>query len=76
MQALKANGTEENEMYGLAEYETFRQHREEIRQEVAVYRLEKMARASCRTEQGLVRNLRWELARYAGLLNKRLRSIA
>ena len=63
-------------MYGLAEYEISRQRREGIRQEAAAYRLEKMARASRGTERGLVRNLRWELARYVGSLNKRPRSTA
>ena len=71
-----ANGTEENEMYGLAEYEISRQHRAGIRQEVAAYRLVKMARARRGTEQGLLRNLRWELARYVELFNKRLRNTA
>ena len=42
-----ANGAEESEMYGLAEHGIFRQHREEIRQEAAAYRLEeKLARAN------------------------------
>ena len=59
-------------MYGLAEYGISRQHREEIRQEVAVYRLERLARASRGAEPGLLRDLRWELARYAGLSGKRL----
>ena len=63
-------------MYGLAEYEISRQRREGIRQEVAAYRLEKMARASGGTEQGLLRNLRWELARYVGCLNERARNTA
>ena len=34
-----------NKMYGSAEYGISRQHREEIRQEVVVYRLERLARA-------------------------------
>ena len=38
---------EENRMYGLDEYEVLHQCPEEIRQEVAVARLEKMARANC-----------------------------
>ncbi len=62
-------------MYGLTEYGISRQHREEIRQEVAVYRLERLARASRGAEPGLLRDLRWELAPYAGLSGKRLRNI-
>jgi hypothetical protein len=64
-----------NKMYGLAEYGIPRQHREEIRQEVAAYRLQKMACASRGAEPGLLRDLRWGLARYAGLFGKRLRNI-
>ena len=60
-------------MYGMAEYEALGQRPEEIRQEVAVYRLEKMARANREAKPGLWRDLRWDLARYAGLLGKRLR---
>ncbi len=39
-------------------------------------RLEKMARAGRRTERGLLRNPRWELAWYVGSLNKRPRNTA
>ncbi len=61
-------------MYGMAEYEVWRQRPEEIRQEVAAYRLEKTARANREAKPGLWRDLRWELARYAGLFGKRLRN--
>ena len=57
----------------MAEYEAWGQRPEEIRQEMAVYRLEKMARANREAKPGLWRDLRWDLARYAGLLGKRLR---
>jgi hypothetical protein len=57
-------------MYGPAEYQVWRQRPEEIRHEVAVARLEKMARANQGIESGLIRDLKWELARYAGLLGK------
>jgi hypothetical protein len=61
-------------MYGPAEYQVWHQCPEEIRHEVAVARLEKMARANRRGEFRLIRDLKWELARYAGLLGKRLRN--
>ena len=61
-------------MYGIAEYEAWGQRPEEIRQEVAVYRLEKLVRANREAKPGLWRDLRWELARYAGRLGKRLRN--
>ena len=60
-------------MYGMAEYEAWGQRPEEIRQEMAVHRLEKMARANREAKPGLWRDLRWDLGRYAGLLGKRLR---
>ena len=63
-------------MYGLAEYGISRQHREEIRQEVAAYRLEKkLARANREGQFRLMGDTKWELARYAGLFKKRLRNI-
>ena len=63
-------------MYGLAEYGISRQHREEIRQEVAAYRLEdKLARANREGRFRLFGDTKWELERYAGLLKKRLRNI-
>jgi hypothetical protein len=55
---------EENRMYGLDEYEVLHQCPEEIRQEVAVARLEKVARANCETRSYMARDLSWELARY------------
>jgi hypothetical protein len=71
-----ANGAEESEMYGLAEHEIFRQHREEIRQEAAAYRLEeKLARANREGRFRLIGDTKWELGRYAGPLKKRLRNI-
>jgi hypothetical protein len=61
-------------MYGLTVYEVWRQRPDEIRQEVAVYRLQELAHADRGRESGLVRDLSWELSRYAGLLGKRLRN--
>jgi hypothetical protein len=61
-------------MYGIAEYEAWGQRPEEIRQEVAVIRLEKMVHANREAKPGLRWDLRWELARYAGLLGKRPRN--
>jgi len=61
-------------MSGLMDLELSHQHREEIMQEVAVARL---ARLRARHHKGKSRqasNLVWELARYARLLSKRLRS--
>jgi hypothetical protein len=51
-------------MYGLDEYEVLHQCPEEIRQEVAVARLEKMAPANCQARSYVARDLSWELARY------------
>ena len=59
-------------MYALAQHEVWRQRPEEIGREVSAIRLEKTARANSKRESGLGRNLGWELARYAGLLGKRL----
>jgi hypothetical protein len=63
---------EENEMYGLAEYEAWRQRPEEIRQEVSAIRLQKSARMGREGRFRLMGDTRWELDRYAGLLMKRL----
>lgn len=63
-------------MYGPAEYEIGRQHREEIRWEVAANRMETKLRASGGPEPGLLRHLGWELARYAGVFGKHLRNTA
>ncbi len=65
---------EEKDMYGLAEYEVWRQRPEEIRHEVAVARLERKLRANREGGSHLARDLKWKLARYAGLLGRRLRS--
>ncbi len=71
-----ANGAEESEMYGLAEHGIFRQHREEIRQEVAAYRVEdKPARANREGRSRLIGGTKRGLGRYAGLSKKRLRNI-
>ncbi len=51
-------------MYGMNQYEVWRQRPQELRQEVAAYRLEKAARANRGRESTLVRDLSWELARY------------
>ena len=59
-------------MYGINQYEVWLQRPQEIRQEVAAYRLEKAARANRGRESTLVRDLGWELARYLGLVGKRL----
>ena len=59
-------------MYGMVQQEAWRQRPEEIRQEVAAIRMEKALRANRGGGFRLARDLRWELARYAGLLGKRL----
>ena len=51
-------------MYGWIDQEASRQYREEIRNEVAINRLAKMARANRVRKSRLIRDLRWELARY------------
>ena len=61
-------------MYGLVQNEAWRQVPEEIRQEVAAIRLQKTLRANRRRESGLGRDLRWEIARFVGLLGKRFRN--
>jgi hypothetical protein len=61
------------EMYGMAQQEVWRQRPEEIRQQVAALRLEKSLRVNREGGSGLWRDLSWEMARFAGLLNKRLR---
>lgn len=60
-------------MYGTVQYEAWRQRPQEIGQELAMIRLEKAARENGETTTGLLRDLRWELARFAGLVGKRLR---
>ena len=61
-------------MSGLMDLELSRQHREEIMQEVAVTRLARLARANHEGKSRQASNLGWELARYARLLSKCLRS--
>jgi hypothetical protein len=68
------NTKKEIEMYGMVHHEAWRQRPAEIMQELAVIRLEKETRENGETTPGLWRDLRWELARFAGLLGKRLRS--
>ncbi|CAN5227202.1 hypothetical protein BH18ACT10_BH18ACT10_06070 [soil metagenome] len=55
-------------MYGLGDYEIWRQHREEISRQV------RQARAGRRSrdKSSLMGDLRWELARYRELLSKHL----
>ena len=60
-------------MYGIVQQEAGRQRPEEIRQELVMIRLEKSLRANREGGSGLWRDLSWELARFAGLLSKRLR---
>lgn len=51
-------------MYGLAEYEVWRQRPEEIQQEITANRMESELRANRETRPYVVRDLSWELARY------------
>ena len=51
-------------MYGMNQHEVWRQRSEEIRQEIAADRLEKMARENRETRPYVVRDLSWELARF------------
>jgi hypothetical protein len=60
-------------MYGLTEYEFVRQRQAEFRREAASNRIARELRAGGGTKSRLVGKLGWELARYAGLLGKRLR---
>jgi hypothetical protein len=62
-------------MYRMLEQEIPRQHRGEIRQQVAAIRLEKAARANREGRFRLVGDTKWELERYAGLSKKRLRNL-
>ena len=63
----------ENSMYASISQEITRQHREDIKHAVAAARQAGTARAKSETTPRLVRSLRWELSRYAGLVGKRLR---
>jgi hypothetical protein len=53
--------------------ELARQHAEELMHEVAIDRLAKEARANTDASFRSLRNLHWELARYAGHFGNRLR---
>jgi hypothetical protein len=68
--------TGDEEMYGMAQQEAWRQRPEEIRQRVAALRLEKTLRAKSEGRFRLMENTKWELERYAGLLGKRFRRSA
>ena len=61
-------------MYGMVQQEAWRQRPEEIRQEVAAYRLEKALRENRDGRFRLLGDTRWELERFAGPLKKRLRN--
>jgi len=63
----------ENSMYASISQEITRQHREDIKHAVAAARQAGTARAKSEPTSRLVRSLRWELSRYAGLVGKRLR---
>jgi hypothetical protein len=58
-------------MYVSISQEVSRQHRQEIMHEVRAARRAGTARANGDGESRLVRDLGWELSRYAGLLGKR-----
>lgn len=49
------------------------EHQAEIRQQVAANRLARELRANSGSKSRLMRDLGWELSRYAGLIAKRLR---
>ena len=59
-------------MYGVFQQEAWRHRPEEIRQEVAAIRLENPLRADRGRGSGLAQDLKWELARFEGLLGKHL----
>jgi hypothetical protein len=60
-------------MYLSISQEVSRQYREEIMNAVAMAHQGKPPRANGEATSRPVRNLRWELSRYAGLFGKRLR---
>ena len=60
-------------MYGLIEHEVSRQRRVDIRQELAAYRLESKLRSGRVKEYRSLEEPGRRLARFAGLLGKRLR---
>jgi hypothetical protein len=59
-------------MYVTISQEISRQHREEIMHVVKLARLAGMARPNHEGRSRPVQDLNWELARYAGLLSKRV----
>jgi hypothetical protein len=61
-------------MYGTVQHEAWRQCPREMGQQLATIRLEKATRESGVKTPGLLRDLGWELARVAGLLDNRLRN--
>jgi hypothetical protein len=63
-------------MYGMLEHEISRQHREEIQQQVAAYRLEGKLRANREGRFLPAGDTKWDLERYAGYSKKRLRNLA
>jgi hypothetical protein len=60
-------------MYVSTSQQVLRQHREEVMHAVAAARLPWTLHATSGTRSRLVRNSRWELSRYVGLIAKRLR---
>lgn len=60
-------------MYLTISEELTRQYREELMHEMAMARPAKEVRAKGNATFRLLRNLRWELVRYAGLVGKRIR---
>jgi hypothetical protein len=62
-------------MYAAIDHEASRQHRQEIKQEVATYRLQNALRGSRAGKFRLLGDTKWELGRYVGLLRKRLRNV-
>ena len=60
-------------MYASISQGVSRQHREEIMQGVRAARLARTARANHERRSRPLRDLSWEIARYAGLVGKRLR---
>ena len=59
-------------MYAMAQQEVWGQRPEQIRRQVAVFRLEKKLLANRERRFRLMGETKWELERYAGLLLKRL----
>jgi len=61
-------------MYASAEIHLWRQRSAEIRHEVAANRLQRKLRADRKCGSRLAQDPKWEIARYVGLLVKRLRT--